>query len=390
MKIELIKSNTLTNGIRDINARFGPSAYILRNIESHGETVLVIAHEENAEFFVGEPNPKTALLKMKGSSTDKAPTVTNEEIELLKSTIKSLPKSFDDTNDVVKDELQILTESSLFNKKGPSNSMMGLVEEQFLELLDETPTSKQLKTRLSNYVKNPKSKNELLSQIEFGVNNDFPGTKDVKIEKKVHIIAGGYGVGKTSMAFKMASQIRNVHKQPASVISLGVNIDDNRAELDIISTRLNVPNYFVKDVRGLEKVIDINGDNVYIIDIDTASATEAIPFIRGQYREAQFHLVTPTDSCISSLRTNCELYKWDSIMFTRLDSPLVPWAAIEALSEYRIPLSIGSTSSSLTTDLVRVSKENISRRLIEFLNFNISGPDNMRDSLEVTRINALH
>jgi hypothetical protein len=44
MKIEMIKSNGLTNSIKDISDRFGPSALILRNIEADGQKILFIAH----------------------------------------------------------------------------------------------------------------------------------------------------------------------------------------------------------------------------------------------------------------------------------------------------------------------------------------------------------
>ena len=51
MKIEMIKSNSLTNNIKDISDRFGPSALILRNIEADGQEILFIAHEKTTEEF---------------------------------------------------------------------------------------------------------------------------------------------------------------------------------------------------------------------------------------------------------------------------------------------------------------------------------------------------
>ena len=49
MKIEMIKSSGLTNSIKDISDRFGPSALILRNIEADGQEIFFIAHEQTAE-----------------------------------------------------------------------------------------------------------------------------------------------------------------------------------------------------------------------------------------------------------------------------------------------------------------------------------------------------
>ena len=47
MKIEMIKSSALVNGIKDISDKFGPSALILRNIENEGQEILFIAHEQS-------------------------------------------------------------------------------------------------------------------------------------------------------------------------------------------------------------------------------------------------------------------------------------------------------------------------------------------------------
>ena len=45
MKIELINSNGLGNGIKDISERFGPSALILRNVKSDEQEFLFVAHD---------------------------------------------------------------------------------------------------------------------------------------------------------------------------------------------------------------------------------------------------------------------------------------------------------------------------------------------------------
>ena len=48
MRIELIKSNGLFNGVKDISDRFGPSALILKNVKSSGQEFLLVAHENSA------------------------------------------------------------------------------------------------------------------------------------------------------------------------------------------------------------------------------------------------------------------------------------------------------------------------------------------------------
>ena len=120
------------------------------------------------------------------------------------------------------------------------------------------------------------------------------------------------------------------------------------------------------------------------------SASQAIPFIRDIYNDAQFHLVSPTDISLPAFWANCELDKWDSIILTRLDSALVPWAAIEALSKFKIPLSIGSIGSEIASGLVRVTKGNISRKLIDYIDDHISDLAGKPSDKQSMKARALH
>ena len=117
-------------------------------------------------------------------------------------------------------------------------------------------------------------------------------------------------------------------------------------------------------------------NEITIVDLAARNAPSGLKVIRDIRSDAKFHLVAPTDSCISSLRDNCKNHLWESLIFTRLDSTSIPWAALEALSEFRIPLSIGSASDRMDKKLVLVSGNNIAKRMIEYFDENISVPEN--------------
>ena len=148
---------------------------------------------------------------------------------------------------------------------------------------------------------------------------------------------------------------------------------ENEAKLKLLSDSIDVPSFYVKDLNDLAGMLSLEkSNNIYIIDLELDSAPQAIPLIRDIYNDAQFHLVTPTDASLPGFWANCELDKWDSIILTRLDSPLVPWAAIEALSKFKIPLSIGSIGREIASGLVKVTKGNISRKLTDYIGDYIS------------------
>ena len=70
MKIELIESNGLFNGIKDISDRFGPSALILRNVKSNGQEFLFVAHESSATKHMLEDSKNIREDVLKNSPKD--------------------------------------------------------------------------------------------------------------------------------------------------------------------------------------------------------------------------------------------------------------------------------------------------------------------------------
>ena len=387
----MIKSNSLANGIKDISDRFGPSALILRNIEVDGQETLFIAHEKATEEFLIKLGSDTPVFKGKKSSNHNSH-ASKKEIERAKKELKSFPDSFNGLDEIINNkphgqsEVYATASTRLTNLKQRT-----FIEEDLHKLLEDTPISRHLRNLLSRYLDKPSSKSELLSQIELGLINNLPDTKEIRLDSQVHVLTGGHGAGKTSIALKIASQLRNANEHNVAIVSVGTNVRENEAKLKMLSDSIDVPSFYVKDLDEMEKLLYLKqSSNIYLIDLEIDSAPEAIPLIREIYNEAQFYLVTPTDASLPSFWANCEIDKWDSIILTRLDSPLVPWAAIEALSKFKIPLSIGSIHSEITSGLVQVTKENISRRLTDYIDDHISELAGEPSDRESTKVRALH
>ena len=119
-------------------------------------------------------------------------------------------------------------------------------------------------------------------------------------------------------------------------------------------------------------------------------AAEIVPLARDINANSQAHLVIPTDTSFESFWATCTLDKWDSIILTRLDLPLAPWVALEALSKFQIPLSIGSASESIESNLVRVSKDNIVSKLQDHIKSHLIRDIKALSDKEPPKIKALH
>ena len=386
----MIKSNSLTNSIKDISDRFGPSALILRNIEADGQEILFIAHEKIGEEFPMKLGPDAPTFK--GNKPSNSFHANEKEIERVKKALKALPDSFDSLDELIENKLYGKSKVNSAKETNLKNlKKRNFIEDDFHNLLEDTPISRHLRNLLYRYVDRPSNKSELLSQIELGLISNLPDTKEINLDSQVHVLTGGLGTGKTSIALKIASQLRSANKYNVTIISVGNNVRENEAKLKLLSNSIDVQSLYLDDINEMPKLLQLGENkNIYIIDLELDSATRAIPVIRKTYDQAQFHLVAASDTSLPAFWADCELDKWDSIILTRLDSPLVPWAAIEALSKFRIPLSIGSIGCEIASGLVKVTKGNISRKLTNYLSDYISDRKSGPSGRKSVKARALH
>ena len=383
MKVELVRSNTLTNGIKEISNQFGPTALILRNIEADGEEFLFIAHENSAEQTIATTETKQTDLERKLHSINPSP-ASKEEIESVKQALKALPNSLNFSNQKKESQTDINSKLHL------SNNRTG-ISEKFHTFLDNAPISQHVAGLLRSFIHQPDGMDELFAQLQTRIMENLPEPCDINFNSKIHILTGGHGAGKTSVALKMASQLSKVSDHKVSVVSFGNNTSGDLAKLKTVGKSLDVPVFCARDRSELAKLLYIKQpEDIYVIDLELSFAAEIVPLARDINANSQAHLVIPTDTSFESFWATCMLDKWDSIILTRLDLPLAPWVALEALSKFQIPLSIGSASESIESNLVRVSKDNIVSKLQDHIKSHLIRDIKALSDKEPPKIKALH
>ena len=383
MKVELVRSNTLTNGIKEISSQFGPTALILRNIEADGEEFLFIAHENSAEQTIATTETKQTDPERKLHSIN-PPQASKEDIESVKQALKALPNSLNFSNP--KKESQ-----TVINSKLPLNNNRTGTSERFHTFLDNAPISQHVAGLLRSFIHQPDGMDELFAQLQTGIMENLPEPCDINFNSKIHVLTGGHGAGKTSVALKMASQLSKVSDHKVCVVSFGNNTSGDLAKLKTVGKSLDVPVFCAKDRSELAKLLYIKQpEDIYVIDLELSFAAEIVPLARDINANSQAHLVIPTDTSFESFWATCMLDKWDSIILTRLDLPLAPWVALEALSKFQIPLSIGSASKNIESNLVRVSKDNIVNRLRDHIRNHLISDIKTLSDREPHKVNALH
>ena len=383
MKVELVRSNTLTNGIKEISNQFGPTALILRNIEADGEEFLFIAHENSAEQTIATTETKQTDPERKLHSIN-PPQASKEDIESVKQALKALPNSLNFSNPKKESQTDI-------NSKLPSNNNRTGTSERFHTFLDNAPISQHVAGLLRSFIHQPDGMDELFAQLQTGIMENLPEPCDINFNSKIHVLTGGHGAGKTSVALKMASQLSKVSDHKVSVVSFGNNTSGDLAKLKTVGKSLDVPVFCARDRSELAKLLYIKQpEDIYVIDLELSFAAEIVPLARDINANSQAHLVIPTDTSFESFWATCMLDKWDSIILTRLDLPLAPWVALEALSKFQIPLSIGSASKNIESNLVRVSKDNIVNRLRDHIRNHLISDIKTLSDREPPKVNALH
>ena len=383
MKVELVRSNTLTNGIKEISNQFGPTALILRNIEADGEEFLFIAHENSAEQTIATTETKQTDPERKLHSIN-PPQASKEDIESVKQALKALPNSLNFSNPKKESQTDI-------NSKLPLNNNRTGTSEKFHTFLDNAPISQHVAGLLRSFIHQPDGMDELFAQLQTGIMENLPEPCDINFNSKIHVLTGGHGAGKTSVALKMASQLSKVSDHKVCVVSFGNNTSGDLAKLKTVGKSLDVPVFCARDRSELAKLLYIKQpEDIYVIDLELSFAAEIVPLARDINANSQAHLVIPTDTSFESFWATCMLDKWDSIILTRLDLPLAPWVALEALSKFQIPLSIGSASKNIESNLVRVSKDNIVNRLRDHIRNHLISDIKTLSDREPPKVNALH
>ena len=383
MKVELVRSNTLTNGIKEISNQFGPTALILRNIEADGEEFLFIAHENSAEQTIATTETKQTDPERKLHSIN-PPRASSEDIESVKQALKALPNSLNFSNPKKESQTDI-------NSKLPLNINRTGTSERFHTFLDNAPISQHVAGLLRSFIHQPDGMDELFAQLQTGIMENLPEPCDINFNSKIHVLTGGHGAGKTSVALKMASQLSKVSDHKVCVVSFGNNTSGDLAMLKTVGKSLDVPVFCARDRSELAKLLYIKQpEDIYVIDLELSFAAEIVPLARDINANSQAHLVIPTDTSFESFWATCMLDKWDSIILTRLDLPLAPWVALEALSKFQIPLSIGSASKNIESNLVRVSKDNIVNRLRDHIRNHLISDIKTLSDREPPKVNALH
>ena len=159
MKIELIESNGLFNGIKDISDRFGPSALILRNVKSNGQEFLFVAHESSATKHMLEDSKNIREDLSKNSQQ-----TSQHEIEVIKDALEKLPRKINSSKKREHYVPRKTDDGDIY--QGGFEDNTSIFKKNFQRLIDSAPISTHIRKLLNHAVESPKTQAELVSELE--------------------------------------------------------------------------------------------------------------------------------------------------------------------------------------------------------------------------------
>jgi flagellar biosynthesis protein FlhF len=168
----------------------------------------------------------------------------------------------------------------------------------------------------------------------------------------VNVIAGPSGAGKTMMVARLAAMhLRDGALQPEDLAI--VSFSDRRPgawnQIQLLAAQAGVDSYRVTDAAMLESLMsELTLRKLVLIDTPGVRVSEHLNAISNAVNkgvtEARFHLLLPADSSAATCRRYLDQpdVPWASLMMSKMDESTQPWPLIQALCDFRLPVSFSS------------------------------------------------
>jgi flagellar biosynthesis GTPase FlhF len=228
----------------------------------------------------------------------------------------------------VTDEMRPLIEA--FNETGMPVGLRALVTEVVNKNTDMTSALEDIATVLGEGIKH-------INLLE-----DMRG---------IHLIAGSSGAGKTLMAGRLAKQAGLAHGDQAVAI---ISFNDSRYgawnQTQLIGAQAGVETFRANSPEMLEVLLqELASRRLVIIDTPGGDLDNQLKLLTTLLPEAQKHLVLASDASEASVKRHLksETITWDSVMLSRLEVGIHPWAIINALLNENTPISVASAEPSI-------------------------------------------
>jgi flagellar biosynthesis GTPase FlhF len=153
------------------------------------------------------------------------------------------------------------------------------------------------------------------------------------------------------MTGRLAKQAGLVHGDQAVAI---ISFNDSRYgawnQTQLIGAQAGVETFRANSPEMLEVLLqELSSRRLVIIDTPGGDIDNQLQLLTKLLPEAQKHLVLASDASEASVKRHLQskTITWNSVMLSRLEVGIHPWAIINALLNENIPISVASAEPSI-------------------------------------------
>ena len=276
--------------------------------------------------------------------------------------------------DLVKQELSVMrNEFRIAQQKDSWTGTLAVAEEMrpLIEAFNETGMPLELRGLIIDIINQSSSMIEALAGISTAISNGVEHIDLFDGMQGIHIIAGSSGAGKTLMAGRLAKQMAQAYEEDEVAL---VSFSDARigawTQTQLIGAQSGVEAFRAMSLDILTQLMaELSTRKLIIIDTSGVDVDAQIAALVGAFPQALKHLVLAADASEASAKRHLTPngIKWDSVMLSRLETQIHPWAVINALLNNSVPLSIAAEQPTISDNAIALNGISLAEKALSQL-----------------------
>lgn len=257
--------------------------------------------------------------------------------------------------DLVKQELSLMRdEYRLSQHKDSWTGKLAVSDEMapLVEAFNETGMPLGMRESVIEVINQSSSLADAIDQISSAIGDEIDHVDLLDNLQGVHIIAGSSGSGKSMMAGRLAKQM--AQQYGADDVAL-ISYNDVRigawAQTQLIGSQAGVDTFRANSAEILTQLMsELSARKLVLIDTSGVDVETHLNALSAALPEAQKHLLLAADASEASAKRQLKngTLQWDSVMLSRFDGDVHPWAIIYLLLQYAVPLSVSAVEPNIT------------------------------------------
>jgi flagellar biosynthesis protein FlhF len=280
--------------------------------------------------------------------------------------------------DLVKQELSVMRdEFKLSQHKDSWTGRLAVNQEMgpLVEAFNETGMPLGMRESVVEVINQSTSIADAIEQITSAIGDEIEHIDLLNNLQGVHIIAGSSGAGKTMMAGRLANQMaQQCGEQEVALISFNDLRIGAWAQTQLIGSQAGVDTFRANSIEMLMQLIsEVGSRKLILIDTSGVDIQSHIEALSAALPEAQKHLLLAADASESSAKRQLKSdgVQWDSVMLSRFDGEVHPWAVIYLLLQHGVPLSVAAVQPNIADQAMAINGFTLAEQALSQLPMNL-------------------